>query len=144
MAIPVWSGRNATVVFLLKGAKLEVPIASGSVTRRGVESDDDFCGADRSEPDFETQGFDIDLDFKQRKAEFLEAMIDYQADLDSLVQPEESAVAFVIKPNDGTNIAFQARGRVTPGAWNFQFAGKQKNSGKCPLKAQYWEKVPTL
>jgi hypothetical protein len=141
--IPTWSGRNVDIIFILGRAngqqrKVELNAVKIDIARLGVESEDNFCGRLRAEFDVETTGYSVSIDAKQRKTEVIDAFLEHQAALDTLVQPAESAIGVIIRPNDGTKKAYQLEGYV-PGLWSIGIEGKSKNSSSIPGKCEDWK-----
>jgi hypothetical protein len=140
--IPTWSGQNVDIIFVLaknaaEAERIEINAVKIDIARLGVESEDNFCGRKRAEFDVETTGYSVNIDAKQRRTELISALLKYQQQLDTFVQPADSAVGVIIKPRDGSAKAYQLVDYV-PGLWSISAEGKTKNTASIPGKCTDW------
>jgi hypothetical protein len=140
--IPLWSGQNVDIIFVLgksaaEAERIEINVVKVDLARLGVESEDNFCGQKRAEFDVETTGYSVTMDAKQRRTELIDALLRYQRQLDTFVQPADSALGVIIKPRDGSAKAYQLI-KYVPGLWSVSFEGKTKNTTAIPGKCTDW------
>lgn len=142
---PFWAGRNATLVFLRDSKKVEFKDKTWSVKQRGVEASDNVGGEDRSREQTIVDGYDIEIEAFMEDLQELLVLLDDVAQRDTRTQPKEIGVGMLIKPNNGTRVAFQAS-QVTFGL--FEFNGNPGRTERAmlrvPLKARYFDAVPTV
>src|SRR6188472_2106969 len=141
METPFWQGKDVFLVVLLEKKKLQLPNMSITVTQLGEEFQDDINGQDRSEFGTTLDGYQIAINsVKQRRTDQLKAFLEVQANRDNRQLPKESSIGMLIRHQDGTKSAFDARD-VTLGLWAFNIEGrKARNSLDCPFKAKYWDR----
>lgn len=144
---PFIKGRNVTLTVLLAGENAKanniiVQAKSFTVKPNGVDIADDILGQDRSDIDYEINFFDVSMSLLIRDLKLLRAALKMQAQRDLQVAMAESAIAVVIKPNDGTREVFQLRQFVL-GGWELGFGGRTDRAEMpFPGRARYFEPLP--
>lgn len=144
---PFLKGRNVTLTYLLaqenaKAENLVVQAKNFTIKPNGVDIADDILGKDRSDLDYELNFYDISMTCLIRDLKLLRAALKHQAQRDLAVAMAESAVAVIIKPNDGTREAFQLRGFVL-GGWELSFGGRTDRAEMpFPGRAPYFDPMP--
>jgi hypothetical protein len=145
MAIPTWAGKNATVYFFQDNKKVTLNVTKWEVKPNVTEINEGFAGQDRDDLQTIINFYEISLECKERKTELLQAMVDNQANIDEEFIPFQQGVAILIKPNDGTQKAFQTKGQHSVGAWALSApARNQTNTMNLPVRAQYFDNVPGI
>lgn len=145
MPIPFWKGKNSKVLFFQDGKQIILDVLSWTCKPNVTDSADGVCGEERDRLQTDANFFEINLECMQQKFEGLDALLDNIENDDAKVLPLDKAVAFSIKPNDGTSAAYEATGEVTVGAWDFGASGRtERNKLTIPLRAQYFKKLGTL
>lgn len=144
MAVPFWSGKNAKVTFLQDNTKVPVDVTSWSVKRNATKVNDGVGGEDRDRLDSITNYFDISLTCKQVGIEDLKKLLEDIDNEDALVAPLDKALAFTIKPNDGSKASFVAT-EVTVDDWDWASGGRtERQTLTIPLRARYFREVSTV
>lgn len=144
---PFAKGRNVTLTFLLaqENAKAEniiVRAKNFTVKPNGVEIADDILGEDRSNLDYEINFYELNWVSLVKDTKLLRAALRHQAQRDAQVAMAESAVAIIIRPNDGTREAFQVRGFVL-GGWELNISGRtDRIEMPLPGRAKYFDPMP--
>jgi len=143
MAATFWKGKNSTLIFMLRGKRVqEFNVVSWQVKREGTEIADPICGQNRDELDFETNYFSITVKVKSRTLKLIRALLAEQANRDAMTTLKDSAMGFVIKPNDGTKGNFQAVGYVM-GGWDINVGGRvERNETSLPGRARDFLELP--
>lgn len=142
MSIPLWQGKDVSLIVLIEQKKLELPHMSYSVTQLGEEGQDDLNGEDRSRFFTTIDGYRIAINgVKQEHTDQLKAFLQVQANRDNRQLPKESSIGLLVNHQDGTQSAFDAR-EVTLGLWAFSADGrKARNNLDCPFRARYFDPV---
>lgn len=109
-----------------------------------TEIADGILGADRDDIDVELNFFDVSFDVLSRDLKLLRAFLSLQRARDLKIAMAESALGFLVQPNDGTTSAFQVR-KYVPGAWEFNVGGRtERIKTPVPGRALYFEELPAI
>jgi hypothetical protein len=143
-AIPFWTGKAARITFVFHDNHLALNVTSWNIKREGTKITDDICDSDRSEVQYVTDGYTMQLDCKERRLDALKVFIQNQKAEDEKTLKLEGEVGVTITPNDGTKLAF-AMIDMTLLDWEMGSKGrKATNDFKIPLHFQYLEPLPNM
>jgi hypothetical protein len=141
-ALPFWKGKDSTIVFFLDDKQVKpFDVIDWEIQAQGEKVQDAVCGEDRDRLEFVITHYNISLNLKQQRTEVLDAILEHQNQVDSRALPKPSAVAFILRPNDGTKKSYEARG-YCPDDWSAGTEGRvARNKFAMPGRSQYFKPV---
>lgn len=140
---PFWAGKSASLKWFIDGSPTVLSVASWRVKQVVTEGRDHVCGEKRGRPWRVVDGYDIEVQVRQRDLEAVEnllaaAKVDDDDEGNTLGSiPAQHAVCLVLRPRDGSRQGFMTSGIVTVGAWEFGVGGQtDRNTMTIPFHAQ--------
>lgn len=138
-----WRGRNAHFVLILNNKKVNFTPKTWSVKENATLFTDDVGGEDRSRPGKIINHYDWTITSYQKDLEILNAVLGYDAKIDTLTQPFDVGAGILIFPNNGTKAKFEGR-EVVIDDWTFDGNPGRTEAGMItmPFRSRYFEPVP--
>lgn len=142
---PFWSGRNAKFVFILDNKKVEFMTKTWQVKQDATIYADDVGGEDRARPGKIINLYNWTVLAFQKDLKNLNALLTYDAKIDTLTQPFDCGAGILITPNNGTRVGYEGR-EIIIDDWTFDAnPGRTERSMiTMPFRSRYFEPVPTI
>ena len=107
-ATPHATGKNSFLT-LFKGSNPlgGFDVEQWTIKRVGEQIEDGVCGETRTRKDFEITGYSLTVSLFNRDLEKLGKLLADQKDADDIKPQDELTLGIVIKPKDGTKVAYK-------------------------------------
>lgn len=140
--IPFWSGKDVTLIWFFDEKQVAVDHVDCSFKAEGETANDPIGGEDRDRLQFILTHYSVKLNAQQTKTQLIKALLEHQKMLDARTVPKDSALGFIIRPNDGTRVGYELRSYcVDDWEWNLSPGRTQRNKIAIPGRCQYVDEV---